>query len=481
VITVVGLGPAGPEYVSAPALAAVDGCDSVFLRTARHPAAEAVTARRPDAVSFDDAYEKAADFESLYRDICEALLAAAASRSVCYAVPGSPNIAERSVELLRATAAGRGVVLVAEPALSFLDLAYERLRIDPVTAGLRILDAERFEVEAAAPSGPLIVAQAWSRRLLSAVKLSLEDPPPGQKAIILHHLGLPEEQILTVPWAELDRSVEADHLTSVFVPALEAPPAVELSRLAETVGILRRQCPWDRQQTHRSLLRHLLEEAYEALDAIDALGDEAQAASDPAVRHAEEELGDLLCQVFFHAKLASEEGLFTLSAVARSANEKLVERHPHVFGDVVALSADDVVANWERSKDQKKKRRHLLDGVPPAMPALIRAEKFERKLKSVGLGWETTGEPAGELSDRLERLLAWKDVSGLDEASGDLLLQLARLLAARGVDAEVSLRRALSRAGERVAELEEAARQEGMTLDEWVSSLAFHEADKGLC
>jgi tetrapyrrole methylase family protein/MazG family protein len=150
--------------------------------------------------------------------------------------------------------------------------------------------------------------------------------------VLLHHLGLDDEVVMEVPIEELDRTLEPDHLTSVWVPRLAEPIAPEMARLAELVRTLRERCPWDRRQTHGSLVRHLLEEAYEALDAIDAL---ARAGDDPSrtiVAHVEEELGDLLVQVFFHAALAAESGWFTIADVARAIHDKLVYRHPHVFG-----------------------------------------------------------------------------------------------------------------------------------------------------
>ena len=128
-------------------------------------------------------------------------------------------------------------------------------------------------------------------------------------------------------WEELDRTVEPDHLTCLWIPALAEPVAAELARFAELVRTLRARCPWDRQQTHRSLTRHLLEETYEVLEAIDELD-----AGPAGYEHLEEELGDLLFQVAFHATLAAEAGQFTLADVARGVHDKLVDRHPHVFG-----------------------------------------------------------------------------------------------------------------------------------------------------
>ena len=465
-IAVVGLGPAGPEHLTVRTLERVDGADLVYLRTARHPSAAAIRERRADVRGFDDEYEKGAGYEEVYGSIVSTLVEAARDgTAICYAVPGSPAVAERTVELLREAAPLHGIEVRVEPAVSYLDLAWERLGVDPQSLGVLLADASTFAASAAGHRGPVLVAQAWSRQLLSDVKLALEEPPPGQSAVILHHLGLADERVETVEWADLDRSIDPDHLTSVFVPSLEVPPAAALMTFAETVATLRQRCPWDREQTHGSLVRHLLEETYEAMEALEALGDDPASAPAEVVAHAEEELGDLLCQVVFHATLGAEEGLFNLGDIARSINDKLVARHPHVFGDTVAETADDVIRNWERSKDRSKRRTHLLEGIPPATPALARADKVERKLRSVGLGWERSGEALDELTVRLKRLASGRrpamaeaepeagaEAAAEDEtAAGDLLLLLARLSADRRIDPEAALRHALDRLAGRVA------------------------------
>jgi tetrapyrrole methylase family protein/MazG family protein len=189
--------------------------------------------------------------------------------------------------------------------MSFLELAWARLGADPVSAGVRLVDGHRFAVEAAGERGPLLVAQVDNKQVLSAIKLAFDHSPP-ERAVVLHHLGLPDERVAEVAWDELDRVVEPDHLTSLWLPEVNAPVARELARFAELVRTLREQCPWDREQTHESLSRHVLEEAYELVEAI--------AGGDPT--HLEEELGDVLFQVVFHATLAAEDGEFTLADVA---------------------------------------------------------------------------------------------------------------------------------------------------------------------
>jgi tetrapyrrole methylase family protein/MazG family protein len=393
-VVVVGLGPAGPDLLTAAAAAALAEVPHHFVRTTRHPSAGAVA----DAVSFDRLYESAVTLDDVYAGIVDALAEAAAEHgSVVYAVPGSPLVAERTVELLRADPR---IQVRLVPSLSFLDLAWAALGVDPVAEGVRVVDGRRFGVEAAGERGPLLVAQCDSRQVLSDIKLSADDLGP---VTVLQRLGLPEESVTTVDWADLDKAVEPDHLTSLYLPAGAPPVAREVARFDELVHTLRERCPWDREQTHATLTRHLLEETYEVLEAIEALDVDAG----EGFEHLEEELGDLLFQVVFHATLAAEEGRFTLADVARTVHDKLVHRHPHVFAGVEADTPAQVVSNWEQIKRAEKGRASLMDGIGEGLPSLLYAHKVQRKAASVGLSPAVDGDGLGEelfrLVDRCRR------------------------------------------------------------------------------
>jgi len=456
-VVVVGLGPAGAELVPDAAYRVLATATRAFVRTARHPAVEAAAAAAPGGLeSFDRFYESAGTIDEVYAAIVEELVRAATAVGagpgvhdddeeepgafVAYAVPGSPFVAERTVVMLRQD--GRVTVEVV-PAPSFVDLAWERLGIDPVDAGVRLVDGGSFAVEAAGERGPLLVAQCHSRQVLSDMKLAGDDAAgddASRRAVLLHHLGLPDEQVAEVEWAELDRSIEPDHLTAVWIPTMASPVAVELSRLDELVHTLRERCPWDRSQTHGSLARHLLEETYEALDALETVDGTEPDVAPEAVDHLAEELGDLLFQVFFHAVLAGEEGRFTLADVARGVHDKLVARHPHVFGDVVAETPEDVAANWEVLKRNEKGRSSVTDGIPGALPALALATALQHKGESVGLELPDMGARRRRVVDGVDRLEPSGTPEDLAEVVGDLLFCLADVARRLGVDPETALR-----------------------------------------
>lgn len=481
-ITVVGLGPAGPDLVTAETLDLIAACDRRFIRTARHPAAGVVAG----AVAFDDVYEASDSFDDVYRTIAARLVEAAADGDLLYAVPGSPLVLERTVELLRAGAAGgvdgsgdagggsggaeaAGPALDVRPAVSFLDLAWARLGVDPVEEGVGLVDGHRFAVAAAGRAGPLLVAGCHSGRVLSEIKLAVESEP---RAVVLQRLGLDDEAVFEVEWAELDRSFDADHLTSVYIPELAEPVAAELARFDELVRVLRERCPWDREQTHASLRRHLLSEAHELLEALDARAahpdSEVVADADDLL---EEELGDLLFQVGFHSRLAAERGAFTLADVARRIHDKLVARHPHVFGDVEAADSSAVMANWEAIKRAEKNRASAMDGLPSSLPALLLALAVQKRAASAGLdplaGAPAGGEPevggpesgleaaCARAADALARL----QVSGDESDLGAVLfatVQAARLLPC---DPESALRTEAKRFEQQFRAAEDRLRQ----------------------
>jgi tetrapyrrole methylase family protein/MazG family protein len=429
-IVAVGLGPAGADHLLPVARAALEASSHRFARTVRHPAVDDLLADGVTFTSFDDVYDAAPDLASAYGEIAARLVAAAHEHGeVVYAVPGSPAVAERAVALLRADPSVE-VELVA--GVSFADLAWVRLGVDPVDGDARVVDGRA--IDDAELAGRLLVAQCDNAFVLSDVKLTLlEHLGPDTPVTVLQRLGLPDEQVTVVALEDLDRgAVVPDHLTSVFVDAGAVGAARELVRLLQLAKRLRDPggCPWDAEQTHLSLTRYLLEESYEVVEAVENL---------PAAGYAplEDELGDLLYQVVFHAVIAQEAGEFTMADVARGIHDKLVRRHPHVFGDVVADETADVMRNWEQIKKQEKGTTSIVAGITPGLPSLLYTHKLFRKAASVGLEIDDVDAALDRIDTALAGLRAGENVEA----------QLAQVLAASvivaragGVDAESALR-----------------------------------------
>ena len=473
-LTVVGLGPGGADLVLPAARQALEAARRRFVRTARHPAVEELRAEGVEFEAFDRIYEQASDLDAVYPAIVAELLAATeAGDGVVYAVPGSPVVAERTVVLLREAL---GDELVVVPGVSFADLAWTRLGIDPL-GGARVVDARAFAIDAANACGPLLIAQCDMPMLVSDVKLSLLDVlDAGHEVVVLAHLGLSTERVARLPLEDLDRgSFVPDHLTSVFVDTGGIAIAPEFARLVALTERLRGPggCPWDAKQTHHSLARHLLEEAYEVVEAIEGLpsaapGDDLDAIEPGAYEALEDELGDLLFQAVIHSVLAAEAGAFTIADVLRGIHDKLVRRHPHVFGDVELDTADDVVRNWEQIKRGEKTAAaghgeidpappvSLVAGIATTLPGLLYLPKVFRKATAIGLDLG-----AGALAE-LETEVAALAGSGGDV--GAVIAAAAAVAWSRDVDPEAALRAAAERRRDWFVRMEQIAAERGVDL-----------------
>src|ERR1019366_1937984 len=254
------------------------------------------------------------------------------------------------------------------------------LGVDPMAAGLRVLDA-LDSIEPFRGPGPLLILQTYAPEVLAPAA----DRLPGDTPVdVLHHLGLDDERIVHLNARDLASFTDADHLTSLYVAGLRTAGEA-MDDLVSFTRRLRGECPWDQEQTHASLTKYLVEEAYEALDALTNLGAMIEAGEEDAtlVAHAEEELGDLLFQVLFHAELGGEEGRFTLGTIADGVRDKLTGRHPHVFGDVVVNNANEVAERWEVLKKAEKGRTSVLDGISWFAPALSLHAKVLNKALSL--------------------------------------------------------------------------------------------------
>lgn len=483
-IVVVGLGPGGHDHVTDETRREIERLPRRYLRTSIHPSADLV----PEAHSFDHLYETAATFDEVYRQIADNLRAQAIEHGeILYAVPGSPLILERTVRHLRALG---DVDCDIRPAMSFLDVAWSRLGIDPIEAGVRLVDGHEFATAAAGEHGPLLVAHTHANWVLSDIKLAVDSAAGDELVTILQALGTDDEQVVETTWAELDRTIEADHLTSIWIPHLAAPVGAAYVRFHQLTRTLREQCPWDIEQTHQSLVPHLLEETYEVVDAIRALeiddGDEfdgdrddqsdgeSDDVGDPDADLIEE-LGDLLYQIEFHATIAEQEGRFTIADVATGIHDKLVRRHPHVFGDLVGsdLDTDAVLSNWDDIKREEKSRTSIFEGIPRSMPALAYAAKVGTKASKVGFDWPDIegafpkiAEETAELREAIGE--STSPPAALDaavaEELGDLLFAVVNVARHLRLDPELALRAATDKFRTRFEGVEQLARQRSIDL-----------------
>jgi MazG family protein len=262
------------------------------------------------------------------------------------------------------------------------------------------------------------------------------------------------------------------HVEVEAVYPLGEPKGSALLDLVATEAKLRGPggCPWDAEQTHASLARNLVEESYETLDAIEE-GNHG---------HLSEELGDLLLQVIFHAQIAEDAGAFDIDSVARGIVEKLVRRHPHVFGEVRAETADEVKRNWDRIKREEEGRSDPLAGIPSGLPALQLAAKLQKRAADEGFTWSTVAEPTAKVREELDEVLAATTAEERTAELGDLLFAVVSLARSLQVEPESALRHAARRFRARYGHARELAigsgrELESLSLDDW---LALWEAAK---
>jgi tetrapyrrole methylase family protein / MazG family protein len=237
----------------------------------------------------------------------------------------------------------------------------------------------------------------------------------------------------------------------------------ELQRLIDIIARLRAPggCPWDREQTHASLLPCLLDETYEFFEAVDE--------NDPCKM--KEELGDLLLQVVLHSQMGNEEGRYTIEDVARGINEKLIRRHPHVFGTVEVSSSKEVLRNWEqikRTEKGKEHRRYLVDDIPEALPALFRAEKIQRRVARVGFDWHDSGPALDKVEEEFgeyREALAAGDKAHAAEELGDIMFALVNVARHEGICAEEALRAANNKFSRRFRYIEDACKEAAIDIN----------------
>jgi tetrapyrrole methylase family protein/MazG family protein len=455
-ITIVGLGPGDGRYLTREAWEVLAHAPEIWLRTRLHPAVADLPA---GAVlhSFDALYEASADFQPVYAEIVQQLLAVARDgRDVVYAVPGSPGVAEATVPALVAAAAEQGVAVRIVEGLSFLEPTLTALGYDALD-GLQLLDAitlTELLYPPITPDLPLLLGQVYSPWLASALKLTLMAVyPPEHTVQLVHAAGSADQRVESVPLYAIDRSEQIHNLTALFVPPLPRPAS--LSRFAHTIAWLRspQGCPWDREQTPQSLRDSFQEEVAELLDALDR--DDPQAIC--------EELGDVLLHLVMQAQMAAEADDFTLSDVIAGIEAKIRRRHPHVWGEEKVADSADLTRLWSQIKAQEKPERatSLLDNIPLALPALARAQKIQRRAARVGFDWPTIDGVWATLVEELDEVRAAISSAEKRAETGDLLFSVVNLARWLEVDAETALREALLRFSRRFAFVEAAVQASG--------------------
>jgi tetrapyrrole methylase family protein/MazG family protein len=473
-ITVVGLGSGNEDQLTLGIWRKLQNCPLIYVRTAQHPALNILMEHNLHFESFDQIYEHKDSFTDVYETITEQLVAAALehNKEIIYAVPGHPMVAERTSQLLKEKCPEQGIELQFLGGESFLDQAFLRFGFDPIE-GFQLLDGSQSIEGYFNPKIHTIIAQVYDTFTASDVKLGLMAWYPDEFQVVVGHaLGVPGEEVIqTIPLYELDRVQGYGNLSLVWIPRNEAEFLQNRSfhRLQEIVDILRSPegCPWDREQTHASLRKNLIEEACEVLETIDD--------DDPAAMC--EELGDLLLQVMLHAQLEDEEGAFNVYDVVQGLNEKLVRRHPHVFGTQSAANSEEALVNWQQIKQEEKQSKgidlekvSILSGIPRDFPGLLKAWRLQKKAAQVGFDWTQIEDVMAKIEEELTELKVEMNTAGAAQAQkaelGDLLFAIVNLARFLKIDPEEAIALTNQKFFRRFCYIEEQLRLKGVTFDQ---------------
>ncbi len=451
-ITVVSLGPGSRELLTLGALEEMKKAGRLILRTGLTDAALYLREQGYAFDTLDDLHETCSTFEELTRACVKRVRAAAKEKNVCYAVLDAARD-ESARELLnkRGTRALPGVSL-AGPALAACP---EENVLVETASGLSV----------ASTSSTLCVCELDNRVLAGECKLKLlARYAPDTVVLFFPPSAQAERRYKSITLDELDRQKHYDHTVCAVIPAV---PLTEKKRfdfydLERVMAVLRSPggCPWDREQTHASLRPYLIEESYEAADAIDR--EDWDQLYD--------ELGDVLLQVVFHASIAESTGDFELSDITTAICKKMIRRHRHIFGGDDCPTAEAVALNWEKIKREErgtKSQSEVLKEVVPGMEPLLRAAKVQKKARDVGFDWDDPKDAlqkVHEEADEVLEALREGNADRIEDELGDLFFSCVNTARLAGADSQKCLHRATEKFISRFTRMENAVKSDGKSL-----------------
>ncbi|UAT30794.1 nucleoside triphosphate pyrophosphohydrolase [Bacillus badius] len=466
-ITIAGLGAGDINQLPLGIYRLLLTAGKAFARTLDHPVIHGLQQEGIRFESLDYMYEKHDQFEAVYEEIAAFLTEKAEEHGhIIYTVPGHPIVAEKTVQLLLEQKQAGALDVTIAGGHSFLDDLFASVGADPIE-GFQFLDGTALKKEDLNIFQHIVIAQVYDAFVASDVKLTLMDKyPDDYPVMIVTAAGSANEQIKQLPLYELDRQVTLNNLTSLYVPPVqkEEDTYKEFSVLRQIIAALRGPdgCPWDREQTHQSLKKYLIEEAYELLEAIDREDDD----------HMVEELGDVLLQVMLHAQIGEDEGMFSIEDVIQSISRKMIRRHPHVFGDATAENAEAVVSNWQKIKSEEKggAPSFRLDEVAKGQPAVLRAYELQKKAAKSGFDWD---DAAGAMEKVMEEWQEFLDEVKNEDSSkqldefGDILFALINVARFYDIHPEEALAKVNEKFYRRFNHVEKRVKESGRPFEDF--------------
>ncbi len=351
-LTIIGLGPGSMETLSLGAYKELKSGKKIYCRTKEHPLIQELEKDGITFIFLDEYYEKSQSFEEVYQGICKVIVEQAQKEDIVYCVPGHPYVAEKTVSMIESALREKQIVPKIVSSMSFVDAMYHVLHMDP-SEGFCLLNAVDFDERKIDVCKHTILTQIYDSWIASEVKLKLLEVYDDEtKVSIVEAAMIPKQEKKREDYLyELDQiKWKFNHLTSLFIPAQEKKKFQDFSDLQKIVEHLRGEngCRWDRKQTHESLKKCLTEETQEVNQAVDNLD----------IDNLIEELGDVLLIIFMQAQIGKEEEFFDMRDVTEGICNKLIRRHPHVFGDVEIHSDEEALELWNKIKMQEKEEKY---------------------------------------------------------------------------------------------------------------------------
>ncbi|WP_283725924.1 nucleoside triphosphate pyrophosphohydrolase [Clostridium perfringens] len=472
-LKIMGLGPGAYEALTIGALKELKNNKNIYFRTEKHPTVDFLKDEGIKFESYDHAYEKYDSFDDVYKYIAEDLITKIKDdEDLIYAVPGHPLVAEKSVINLIELCKENNIQYEVLPAVSFVDAMMEALQVDPIE-GVKIIDAFDMKNQILDKRVGTIITQVYNNFIASEVKLRLLEGYEDDTEIIFVRAAGVEglESIRKIPLYELDWQEDIDYLTSIYIPK-DLGNKKDFQDLLDIIETLRNPggCPWDREQTHESLKSALLEECYEVIDAIENEDEDALI----------EELGDVLLQVVFHASIGKEDGYFDIMDVIGGISNKMINRHPHVFGNEEVNTSEQVLVNWDEIKKEEKGIKTLteeMQNIAKSLPATTRAYKVQKKAKKVGFDWDDVNcamDKVKEELNEIKEVYNCEDKSIIEGEVGDLLFACINVARFLEVDGELALDKTIKKFIKRFSYIEIEAIKNNKNLKD----MTLEEMDK---
>lgn len=475
-IYIIGLGPGSINDLTLDAVKEIESGRKNFLRTKSHPTVEYLENKKIDYKSFDSIYEESENFERVYKTIADELeKELKKGEDINYLVPGNPMVAESAVKILLE----RNLDIKIISGISFIEPILELVQRDPIN-GLQILDGLVFNINNININMDTLITQVHNEFIISEIKIILGEVY-GDEFIVnyIQNAGIDGQEInREIPIYKLDRIEKPNLLTSLYIPKIEkkSEDIFDFKDILDIMTMLRSEdgCSWDREQTHESIRSSMIEEAYEAVDAIE----------EKDTNGIIEELGDVLLQVIFHSQIASEEGTFNIYDVTSTLGEKLIYRHPHVFSNASEKkeleNSDDIVYNWDVLKHKRRNFKtysEILKDIK-GLPSLLRSYKVQKQAAKVGFDWTDISGPIEKIKEEYNEIIEAIDNSSgnnrIEEEIGDIIFSVVNLSRFLGIDPEVALNSSINKFIRRFEYIEDQA----IKLNKDLKEMTLEEMDE---